>query len=82
VLYVNRGFTPHINELPAAESADLLQMPCRHLEKPTQVRFRWRKDSIAFWDNRCTQHPAVWDYYPQVRSGFRADHELNPTRLP
>jgi len=72
VLYVNRGFTSHINELPAGESADLLQMLYKHLEKPDfQVRFRWRKDSIAFWDNRCTQHLAVWDYYPQVRSGFR-----------
>jgi taurine dioxygenase len=72
VLYVNRGFTSHINELPAAESADLLQMLYKHLEKPDfQVRFRWRKDSIAFWDNRCTQHLAIWDYYPQVRSGYR-----------
>jgi taurine dioxygenase len=72
VLYVNRGFTSHINELPPAEGADLLQMLYKHLEKPDfQVRFRWRKDSIAFWDNRCTQHLAVWDYYPQVRSGFR-----------
>ena len=72
VLYVNRGFTSHINELPASEGADLLQMLYKHLEKPDfQVRFRWRKDSIAFWDNRCTQHLAIWDYYPQVRSGFR-----------
>jgi taurine dioxygenase len=72
VLYVNRGFTSHINELPASEGADLLQMLYKHLEKPDfQVRFRWRKDSIAFWDNRCTQHLAVWDYYPQVRSGYR-----------
>ena len=72
VLYVNRGFTSHINELPAGEGADLLQMLYKHLEKPDfQVRFRWRKDSIAFWDNRCTQHLAIWDYYPQVRSGFR-----------
>jgi len=72
VLYVNRGFTSHINELPAGEGAELLQLLYRHLEKPDfQVRFRWRKDSIAFWDNRCTQHLAVWDYYPQLRSGFR-----------
>jgi taurine dioxygenase len=72
VLYVNRGFTSHINELPAGESFELLQMLYRHLEKPDfQVRFRWRKDSIAFWDNRCTQHLAIWDYFPNVRSGFR-----------
>jgi alpha-ketoglutarate-dependent taurine dioxygenase len=72
VLYVNRGFTSHINELPAGEGAELLQVLYRHLEKPDfQVRFRWRKDSIAFWDNRCTQHLAIWDYFPNVRSGFR-----------
>ncbi len=35
------------------------------------MRFRWRANSVAFWDNRCTQHKAIWDYYPNVRSGFR-----------
>lgn len=72
LLYVNRGFTSHINELPAGESAHMLAFLYAHLEKPDfQVRFRWRKHSIAFWDNRCTQHLAVWDYFPQVRSGYR-----------
>ena len=33
--------------------------------------FRWQKDSVAFWDNRCVQHLAIWDYFPQTRSGFR-----------
>jgi taurine dioxygenase len=36
-----------------------------------QVRFRWQPDSVAFWDNRCVQHIAMWDYFPQVRSGYR-----------
>lgn len=72
LLYVNRGFTSHINELPAGESAEILGLLYRHLERPDfQCRFRWRQHSIAFWDNRCTQHLAVWDYYPQVRSGYR-----------
>ena len=35
------------------------------------VRFRWQPHSIAFWDNRCTQHFAVWDYFPETRSGYR-----------
>ncbi|WP_437984330.1 TauD/TfdA dioxygenase family protein [Sorangium sp. So ce117] len=32
-----------------------------------QVRFRWRKNSVAIWDNRCTQHYAVQDYWPAAR---------------
>ena len=36
-----------------------------------QVRFRWQPHSVAFWDNRCLQHHALWDYYPQTRSGRR-----------
>ena len=32
-----------------------------------QWRFRWREDSIAFWDNRCAQHRAMWDYWPHTR---------------
>ena len=37
-----------------------------------QVRFRWRKNSVAFWDNRCTQHYAVMDYPPCHRKMERA----------
>ncbi|MFS8065500.1 MAG: TauD/TfdA dioxygenase family protein [Byssovorax sp.] len=37
-----------------------------------QVRFRWKKNSIAIWDNRCTQHYAVQDYWPAVRQMERA----------
>jgi len=72
LLYVNQGFTSHINELPPAESAAVLAFLYQHCARPEfQVRFGWEPHSIAFWDNRCTQHLAIWDYYPQVRSGFR-----------
>jgi taurine dioxygenase len=37
-----------------------------------QVRFRWRKNSVAFWDNRATQHYAVMDYPPCHRKMERA----------
>jgi taurine dioxygenase len=37
-----------------------------------QVRWRWQKDSVAIWDNRCTQHYAVQDYWPAVRKMDRA----------
>jgi len=37
-----------------------------------QVRWRWKKNSVAIWDNRCTQHYAVHDYWPAVRRMERA----------
>src|SRR5215471_11287448 len=37
-----------------------------------QVRFRFRKNSVAIWDNRCTQHYAVQDFWPAVRNLERA----------
>ena len=37
-----------------------------------QVRFRWRPNSVAIWDNRCTQHYAVHDYFPEPRKMERA----------
>ena len=37
-----------------------------------QVRWRWTKNSVAIWDNRCTQHYAVMDYPPCHRKMERA----------
>ncbi len=37
-----------------------------------QVRWRWTPNSIAMWDNRCTQHYAVMDYPPCIRRMNRA----------
>lgn len=72
ILFVNRGFTVHIPQLSTDESAALLEFLYRHIETPEfQCRFRWQANSIAFWDNRCTQHHAIWDYFPHRRSGYR-----------
>ena len=37
-----------------------------------QLRWRWSRDSVAIWDNRCTQHYAVMDYPPCHRRMNRA----------
>lgn len=37
-----------------------------------QVRWRWKPNSIAIWDNRSTQHYAVMDYPPCHRKMERA----------
>jgi taurine dioxygenase len=71
-LFVNPGFTTHINELSAEESRAVLDLLYAHATKLAfQVRFRWQPHSVAFWDNRAVQHIAMWDYFPQVRSGYR-----------
>ncbi|MBD3760905.1 MAG: TauD/TfdA family dioxygenase [Rhizorhabdus sp.] len=72
VLYVNRAFTSHINDIPPEEGAALLRFLCDHSERPEwSMRFRWEEDTVAFWDNRCVQHLAIWDYFPQRRLGYR-----------
>jgi taurine dioxygenase len=71
-LYVNRGFTRHIIGVPRDESDAILAYLYQHAENPLfQCRFRWTENAIAFWDNRCTQHRAMWDYWPHTRSGTR-----------
>jgi taurine dioxygenase len=71
-IYVNKTFTTHINDVPREESDGILAFLYDHCAKPDyQVRFKWQPHSVAFWDNRCVQHLALWDYYPQVRSGYR-----------
>ena len=71
-LFVNPAFTTRILGLNADESSALLRFLYQHMADPKfQCRFSWRNNSIAFWDNRCAQHMALWDYYPHTRSGHR-----------
>lgn len=71
-LYVNRGFTRSLIGVPGDESDGILRYLYEHMENPIfQCRFRWRANSIAFWDNRCVQHRAMWDYWPHTRTGNR-----------
>ena len=57
----------------APGAAQLLQYLIGQAAIPEfQVRFRWRKNSVAIWDNRCTQHYAVDDFFPAVRKLERA----------
>jgi taurine dioxygenase len=71
-LFVNRLFTTRLVQLKKRESDAILGTLFRHIENPEfHCRFQWRPNSIAFWDNRCTQHLALWDYYPHRRYGHR-----------
>lgn len=61
-LFVNSTFTASIKGMKPAESNALLQFLYRHIETPDfSCRFRWQPNSIAMWDNRCTQHRVVAD---------------------
>jgi taurine dioxygenase len=63
VLYVNSVFTRRIEGVEPAEGEALLRRLLDQVKRPEfQVRWRWRPHSIAFWDNRATQHYAVPDY--------------------
>ncbi len=71
-LFVNPSYTSRIMGVPKAESAAILAYLYQHAQNPDfQVRFRWKKNSVAFWDNRCTWHQAIWDYFPDTRTGYR-----------
>ncbi|KAJ7773654.1 taurine catabolism dioxygenase [Mycena maculata] len=71
-LFVNKGFTKRIVELTEDESDDLLAYLFRHVSEnhDMQVRFRWAKNDVAIWDNRCTFHTATNDY-EGLRQGNR-----------
>ena len=71
-LFVDREFTKKINELPKDEGRALLDFLFAHTERVDfQCRFQWTPNAIAIWDNRCVLHHALWDYWPEQRSGCR-----------
>ena len=67
-LYVNGVHTLGFEGMSRAESLPLLDYLCRQVTRPEySFRLRWRADTLAMWDNRCTQHYALNDYHGQRR---------------
>jgi alpha-ketoglutarate-dependent sulfate ester dioxygenase len=59
------GFSPQA-------SRDLIRILQEHVTRPEQtVRWRWRPGDLAIWDNRATQHYAIFDYGSKHRRGER-----------
>ena len=82
LIYVNTLFTEKINEVNEQESKELLDFLCEHIKKEEYIcRFKWEKDSIAFWDNRSVIHKPDNNYWPQLRRMERITIEdaLQPT---
>ncbi|MFO1273108.1 MAG: TauD/TfdA family dioxygenase [Rubrivivax sp.] len=83
ILFVN-GFTTHFTNFHTAENvrvgqdfthggSDLLRyLQAQAFIPEYQVRWRWKPNSMAMWDNRSTQHYAVMDYPPCHRKMERA----------
>lgn len=69
-LFLHRKLIKHFKDMTAAESKPVLDFLFQHAENlDFTCRFRWRPGSIAFWDNRCTQHRVLADYFYDQR-GF------------
>ncbi len=71
-IFVNDAFTTRIKDVGPRESAALLAFLYEHVRTPEfTCRFTWRRHSLAFWDNRCTQHYPIADYWPARRRMHR-----------
>ncbi len=67
-LYVNGDFTVNFEGWTQSESQPLLDFLYAHArQNEFTCRFRWRKGSIAIWDNRATHHCALNDYQGERR---------------
>ncbi len=73
LLFVSRVFTWRFKGMTREESLPLLEYLYGHAERDAfTCRFRWRENSIAFWDNRAVMHNALSDYHPgRMGTSFR-----------
>ena len=71
-VFVNKGFTRRINGVSRDESDLLLKYLFDMVvhNHDAQVRFKWRENDLAIWDNRSNWHCATYDYV-EARAGDR-----------
>ncbi len=68
-LYVDRGYTFAITDMPLEQSDPLLELLKRHAERVDfQARLRWSANTLAIWDNRSTIHYGPVMDYPYVKT--------------
>ncbi len=66
------GFARSVVGFSPQASRDLIRIMQEYVTTPEQtVRWQWRVDDLAIWDNRATQHYAIFDYGSQRRRGER-----------
>jgi taurine dioxygenase len=65
VLYANPGYAIRINELPEAESDEILDFLFKHqLQEKYRWVHRWTEGDVLLWDDIGTLHNAHADYGP------------------
>jgi taurine dioxygenase len=80
-LFVAGGFMHEIVDMHPAESDLLLGYLKGRVDDPNvQCRWQWRPNDLAIWDERCTNHRALSDHYPQHRVMRRCT--VDTTRVP
>ncbi len=63
-LFVNPGFTTHIDGLTRQESEAILSFLFDPATRPESIyRHNWSVGDAVLWDNRSTMHHAVHDFY-------------------
>ena len=66
------GFARSVTGSPPQTSRDLIRILQDYVTRPEQtIRWHWRAGDLAIWDNRATQHYAIYDYGSEHRRGER-----------
>ena len=66
------GFARTVVGFSPQASRDLIRILQEHVTRPEHtVRWHWRAGDLAIWDNRATQHYAIFDYGTAHRRGER-----------
>ena len=67
-LFINEAHSLQFASLTLEESTPLLEFLFKHqIKSEFTCRFKWKKGSVAIWDNRCTLHNPINDYHGKRR---------------
>ena len=67
-LFINEAHSLQFTSLTLEESVPLLEFLFKHqIKSEFTCRFKWKKGSVAIWDNRCTLHNPINDYHGKRR---------------
>ena len=67
-LYINQAHTTHFVGMSEEDSMPVLKYLFKHqINSEFTCRFKWKKGSVAIWDNRCTLHNPINDYHGSRR---------------